>query len=428
MNRLFSGATAFVMTQVLVAVPGIAQDFQGLGHLPGGVFVSEAYDISADGLVVVGKSFGESGYEAYRWTAETGMIGLGDLPKGLFFSIAYGVSADGSVIVGAGRPPGGLVYEAFRWTEADGMVGLGFLPGSSFDSFAYSVSSDGSVVVGRSSSSDLGQPVAFRWKADEGMIALGVLPNGVPTFQAWGVSDDGTVVTGVAQSVQAPTIPPEAFRWTEGGGVEALGFLPGGIGSYLSFLNDDGTLAYGSGSSAEGYQALRWTVAEGLVGLGVSQWDAHILDASADSSVFVGTGLSDTGALTWDPAKNGPRLLQDVLVNDYGLDLTGWWLRDAYGVSADGTTIVGRGTNPDGNPEGWIVHLPLCAIPGDPGCDGDVNDDCVIDPLDSGFILSRFGCDVAGGDPGCVAADANVDGLVDPLDVGFVLARFGECP
>lgn len=60
-------------------------------------------------------------------------------------------------------------------------------------------------------------------------------------------------------------------------------------------------------------------------------------------------------------------------------------------------------------------------------CEGDANGDGVVDPLDSGFILARFGCPVGTGDPGCDIADQNGDGLVDPLDAGFVLARFGQC-
>ena len=51
----------------------------------------------------------------------------------------------------------------------------------------------------------------------------------------------------------------------------------------------------------------------------------------------------------------------------------------------------------------------------------------VVDPLDSGFVLARFGCPVGTGDPSCDIADQNGDGSVDPLDVGFVLARFGDC-
>ena len=50
-----------------------------------------------------------------------------------------------------------------------------------------------------------------------------------------------------------------------------------------------------------------------------------------------------------------------------------------------------------------------------------------IDPLDSGFVLARLGCDVGAGDPGCDVADMNGDGVLDPLDVGFVRARLGKC-
>ncbi len=68
-------------------------------------------------------------------------------------------------------------------------------------------------------------------------------------------------------------------------------------------------------------------------------------------------------------------------------------------------------------------------VTADVECEGDANGDGVIDPLDSGYVLARFGCPVGTGDPGCDAADQNGDGVVDPLDSGFVLARFGlPCP
>jgi len=56
---------------------------------------------------------------------------------------------------------------------------------------------------------------------------------------------------------------------------------------------------------------------------------------------------------------------------------------------------------------------------------GDANADGIVDPMDSGFVLSRLGCTVDSGDAGCDAADANGDGVVDPTDLGFVSARFG---
>lgn len=57
--------------------------------------------------------------------------------------------------------------------------------------------------------------------------------------------------------------------------------------------------------------------------------------------------------------------------------------------------------------------------------EGDTNGDGLVDPLDGGFVLARFGCEVDSGDAGCDAADTNGDGVVDPLDSGFVAARFG---
>lgn len=47
-----------------------------------------------------------------------------------------------------------------------------------------------------------------------------------------------------------------------------------------------------------------------------------------------------------------------MLVNDHGLDLTGWTLDTAYGISADGLTFVGYGYNPSGDTEAWVATVP----------------------------------------------------------------------
>ncbi|MBP7053354.1 MAG: hypothetical protein KBE65_20285 [Phycisphaerae bacterium] len=51
------------------------------------------------------------------------------------------------------------------------------------------------------------------------------------------------------------------------------------------------------------------------------------------------------------------RSLQDFLFTEYGLELTGWTLFGASGISSDGLTIVGTGFH-DGCAEGWIATLP----------------------------------------------------------------------
>jgi hypothetical protein len=60
------------------------------------------------------------------------------------------------------------------------------------------------------------------------------------------------------------------------------------------------------------------------------------------------------------------RSLQQVLTNDYGLDLTGWSLNRANAISADGLTVVGFGTNPNGLTEAWIASLDGEPVP-EPG-------------------------------------------------------------
>ena len=67
----------------------------GLGDLPGGVFESFGFAVSADGSTIVGRGSSNSGTEAFRWTS-AGMVGLGDLQGGTFHSQAKGVSGDGS--------------------------------------------------------------------------------------------------------------------------------------------------------------------------------------------------------------------------------------------------------------------------------------------------------------------------------------------
>jgi len=46
-----------------------------------------------------------------------------------------------------------------------------------------------------------------------------------------------------------------------------------------------------------------------------------------------------------------------LLIDEYGLDLTGWKLTNAMDISADSLTIVGAGINPEGNYEAWIVRF-----------------------------------------------------------------------
>jgi probable HAF family extracellular repeat protein len=119
-------------------------------------------------------------------------------------------------------------------------------------------------------------------------MGLGDLPGGFFQSEALAVSSDGSVVVGVSRSASGP----EAFRW-ENGAMIGLGGLPGG------------------------------------------EFFSRAFAASADGSVIVGSGSragEDSGeTFIWDAA-TGMRSLQDVLVEDFGLDLGGWRLNDAGGA------------------------------------------------------------------------------------------------
>jgi len=207
-------------------------------------------------------------------------------------------------------------------------------------------------VVGRSATA--AGIEAFRWTQAGGMKSLGDLPGGDTLSVAYAPSADGSAVAGVATGSRGA----EAFRWTAAGGMVGLGDFPGGALDSVAFdISADGSVVVGRAAGARGAEAFRWTEAGGMVGLGdvgAGATDSQALAVSADGSVIVGSGAR--GAIIWDAA-HGVRDLKQVLTLDLGLDLTGWNLFSATGVSADGHTIVGRGSGPGGL-EGWVAVVP----------------------------------------------------------------------
>ena len=62
----------------------------------------------------------------------------------------------------------------------------------------------------------------------------------------------------------------------------------------------------------------------------------------------------------WTSA-DGMRSVMDILTDDYGLgsSLTGWTLNSVSAISADGLTIVGPGTNPDGDTSRHLIPASI---------------------------------------------------------------------
>lgn len=328
---------------------------QGIGFLPNGS-LSSAWSVSADGSALAGWGTSSGRYEGYRWTPQTGLVSVGHLPGPGFTTEAFAISGDGLVV--GGLSVGTKGPEAFRWTADTGIVGLGDLPGGDYWSAVQGASFDGSVLVGTSRSGAAHFLEAFRWTEADGMVPLGDLPGGNYFSQGLGISADGQVIVGYSQTATMDV----AFRWTPNEGMVALG----DISSHALAVSGDGRTIVGwyHEPTSGVPQAFRWTEAEGFVGLGSLPGAFGMSKAygvSGDGSVIVGDARVQGGnqAIIWT-AQQGMRSVLEVLRDDFGLgqQLEGWRLYNALAVSADGLTIVGNGFNPDGRSEGWIARLP----------------------------------------------------------------------
>jgi len=333
--------------------PALGAAFRGLGFLPGGEvnnsFTSHAYAISADGTTVVGDSNSTAGTQAFRWTAAGGMQPLGVLDDGIRIgTTAYGVNADGSVVVGATHTN----PIPWRWTSS-GSGGVmqalsGFTSGT-----AYGVSSDSSILTGTGNIN--GANVSFRWTPAAGAQPLPGGPDGT-NFAARAIGGDGSVIGGVVSGNGSQRRPA---RWDASTGAVSPLTLPPNTGlPRTGAVSADSTTIVGTLRTLTHKEAFRWTADTGLQLLDVPESGlfANAYATSGDGSILVGDGF--LGAIVYDDA-HGPRTLKDALLqSDPSLNLAGWTLTVARGVSADGNTIVGIGTNPAGYPEAWIAQIP----------------------------------------------------------------------
>ncbi len=248
-------------------------------------YPGQARGVSADGSTVVGFSgdllFGT--LRAFRWTAATGLVDLGTL--GGAQASAWDISADGRVIVGAAMTSGGR-WHPFRWTAAGGMQDLGAF--GSAGSGARSVSADGSTVIG--GYSDAAHTVlAFRWTAQSGMQSLGTFAPGGWTV-ARNVSADGSVVVGYSTYSTSGT--ETAFRWTAAAGMEDLGGINGGLTHALDVSDDGETLVGVLAKPGQGFESFRWRRDTGFVELGALYDETFFAYAcTPDANVLVGQGL-----------------------------------------------------------------------------------------------------------------------------------------
>jgi len=327
--------------------------FTGIGTLPGDLS-SEATAVSEDGMVVVGFSKAGSGrIQATQWSLANGMQALGFLDAGTY-SRARAVSANGGVIVGDGDARTGTSM-VFRWTESDGVVAVPGLPNSSLCA-AGGVSADGTVIVGTCL---ITGNAGFRWTEVEGPVSLGQYGGGSDrTSNATAISGDASTIVGSGHPVLNG-----AMLWDRAGQATFLGKPLGDVSAAATCVSKDGGVVAGYSTQADSHErAFRWTAQTGMVALRDASSDFTDFVATAmsgDGQVIVGWGDTPDGevAFIWDAA-HGMRRLGDALAADRNQQLPGWKLSRATGISGDGNTIVGFGTNSASEVEGWLLRLP----------------------------------------------------------------------
>lgn len=391
----------------------------GIGDLPGGPTASRCLGVSRDGHMVVGVSANAGQPWSPRWVPVQWVDGtlsaLGALPGGTTSGAAYAINNSGLWVGYSNSSQGDQACSGLLGNDPTGLGGT--TAGGTHGSSAACVTDDGTTIAGYEETVP-GTVVACLWNS--GTIRPLITDPNVSS-NAKGMTPDAGVVVGDIDVTDGVV----ACYWDSSRSLHLLTDLPGGFGtdSTANAISADGTMIVGRATDATGTKAVAWDLAGNLTVLGSgllpnNQTSTEAYAVNRDGTCVVGRTVRDGGqvAFLWTPA-DGMRVLSDVL-GTRGIDATGWTLVRATGISDDGLTIVGYGTNPTGDPEGFVVYL------GTP-CPADYNNDGFADIFD---FTDFINCFEFGTCPPRQSADFNADGFVDVFDVtAFVTAFESGC-
>jgi hypothetical protein len=358
------------------------------------------WSLSSDGTAACGNVTRDGYLRPMRWTLAGGAeamlgdsSGIGEAPS---------CSGGGEVVTFFGGLYAGLT--GYIWSDASGWNVLP-MPPETWYVVPWAVSENGLAVAGYMTSTG-GFARPFRWTESLGYEYLHNVP--ADNACAFAISADGTTVAG------AIAYRPYVWHHTSG-----LTPIPADPSIELRYaVSYDGRYIVGS-DNASGWRFDRLDQSmQRLLWNDGTPFTAFPRSVCADGSIVVG-GRYDR-AFIWD-SKHGARYLDQVLTTEQNLDLTGWTLTDAIGISADGNVIAGNGRL-NGRPTSWIVALETpVPFTGRPPCQGDVDEDLQVGLIDLGLVLSEFRL------PGSSATyDCTGDGVVDALDVDVVMHDLGD--
>lgn len=313
-------------------------------------------DLSADGKTVVAGQVEDGFLRAAAWTEDTGWQILdGEVDScDANISSAWGASDTGLVT--------GMIWESCHTIPVvwdNGVMSM--LEAADNDSARPSAIAGNGSIMGGWQQTNMWTPAV--WYPDGSQVLLD--PGSAGQIEAFNY--DGTYAVGIRNG--------EAFRWSEKGGFEMLGVVGGGLADSSAWgLSDDGDVIVGRTGEFFDYDAFIWTPDLEMVLL-----QDHLESLGA-------TGLDD--------------IRMDA----------------AWGVSADGRTIVGTTTDDFFNITAYVVHMP------GPACPADLNGDTIVNATDLVMLLGAWGTNGAG------ANLAPPLGVVNANDLIVLLGAWGPCP
>ncbi len=386
----------FIVILSVLMLPARAESsaqFWPLPILQPGDSVSFAYSISPDGKLVVGESFSAKisvHGEAAVWSYENGNwvvkgLGLPTTPPGAVNSPAARISADGKLIVGRssfGAPtnPPNNTY-GWCWGSAGGFKILPMPPNSIVAQAVFTT--EGGTTIAGFASPDVyyrlnSRPVVWRGSYNSGWAAAS-LDDG----EGWALGADmtGNRIVGWSRPPDTdPSIPGGQARsaalWSWGGGSWTktwLGSLPADSGrGTVAMIAPRGHFATGYSGTMEANRPVMWTLLPNgkptrVTDLGMLPKSTLGLAnaATANGRRVVGhCSRIENGdflyeAFVWERG-TGIRSLREILIAGGALGVEGWKNLAATGISDDGNTICGYGTDPsspDGHDMAWVARL-----------------------------------------------------------------------
>lgn len=343
---------------------------------------------------------------AIRWTPEGGLVNI-PVPPQTSRCWAYGINDHGTVVgVRSGVTDGQSHGDwACVWLPNGEFIEIPPLGGNPPHSWAAAVNNKNAVVGWRGLSPEL--RAAFVWQAGR-ITDLVPADFGFTSAEACDISDDGVVV---GQFGGDSSGTGRGFRWKDGI-VEILQPLPGAITSDAKAVNDAG-VAFGQCRFVQGsttyYRAALW----GLDGVPI-----ELPPLPGHMGSFCTAVGNDGTVLGRSRANASPSSQVDVVwiagvpykITDYLSTPTPNQYSSARAINDLGQIVCKASVPPGGG--AWVLTPS--------GSMADLNGDCIVDGLDIGLLLQKWG--TVPNAP--VSADLNHDGKVDGVDLGLLLGAW----